>query len=339
MAANTNPEEVSSSTQIYSGTITPDSEPRSATLLTENGPLEVCIVKSKAVPEPSGKFRCPVPNCDYGSHSRIRITKHFHVDHKNYRSWRDVFLRKDAPHFIVKKNRGKLDEEGTSTPPLDRTNVPLQSPNTNPLESLQKLAASPASSSAASSPPMEIQPNSPPSTLGNNPQNIPSQNNAPNCNSQQIPIGIPLQPQAPFIQTLGQQFLPQPGLLPMMPPQGLFLPMQQQQPQYKVIQVLVPSRLVQSGPPISLCPSPERPYTLLPLQKVGSSLLPALNEPRILLSQPHTTIPVVTPTSSGLNQPLPPTECVPNVIPLIGPHLSFHHGGGHGVPPSQGPPL
>lgn len=35
--------------------------------------------------------------------SRVGVAKHFRRDHKNYRSWRDVFIKKDAPDFILKE--------------------------------------------------------------------------------------------------------------------------------------------------------------------------------------------------------------------------------------------
>ena len=43
------------------------------------------------------------------------VAKHFRRDHKDYRSWRDVFIKKDAPDFILKPNEdhNELDLEET----------------------------------------------------------------------------------------------------------------------------------------------------------------------------------------------------------------------------------
>ena len=43
------------------------------------------------------------------------VAKHFRRDHKDYRSWRDVFIKKDAPDFILKPNEDhdELDLEET----------------------------------------------------------------------------------------------------------------------------------------------------------------------------------------------------------------------------------
>lgn len=98
------------------GTLTPRSGPRRATLLTSNGPVDVCILKSKAVACPrTGKFKCPVPNCTIDGRSRVGIAKHFRKDHKNYRSWRDVFISKDAPNFVLRTENEETEAEPDST--------------------------------------------------------------------------------------------------------------------------------------------------------------------------------------------------------------------------------
>ena len=66
--------------------------------------LQVCILKSKAISCPrTGRYKCPVPNCLVDGRSRVGVAKHFRRDHKNYRSWRDVFIKKDAPDFILQE--------------------------------------------------------------------------------------------------------------------------------------------------------------------------------------------------------------------------------------------
>ena len=52
----------------------------------------------------TGKFRCPVPGCSIAGCSRVGVAKHFRRHHRDYRSWRDVFLNKDAPHFVLKND-------------------------------------------------------------------------------------------------------------------------------------------------------------------------------------------------------------------------------------------
>ena len=85
--------------------------------------LKVCILRSKAVRcLESGKFRCPVPGCSIAGCSRVGVAKHFRKHHRNYRSWRDVFLNKDAPHFVLKTEsdhgpNGKDDRKMSKDPP------------------------------------------------------------------------------------------------------------------------------------------------------------------------------------------------------------------------------
>lgn len=79
---------------------------RRATLLTDEGPIDVSIVPSKAVrcPGETDKYRCPVTDCRLKGRqgSRVFISRHFCEEHKDFRSWRDVFIKKDAPPFILK---------------------------------------------------------------------------------------------------------------------------------------------------------------------------------------------------------------------------------------------
>ena len=42
-----------------------------------------------------------MPKCNVDGRSRVGVAKHFRRDHKDYRSWRDVFIKKDAPDFIL----------------------------------------------------------------------------------------------------------------------------------------------------------------------------------------------------------------------------------------------
>ena len=106
-----------------SGNLPPKSEPRKATLMTDSGPVEVCILRSKAVKcSKSGRYKCPVPGCETAGKSRVGIAKHFRKHHKNYRSWRDVFLKKDAPHFVLNDD---LPEEPAPQPTVQQPTVIL----------------------------------------------------------------------------------------------------------------------------------------------------------------------------------------------------------------------
>ena len=74
--------------------------------------LQVCILKSKAISCPrTGRYKCPVPNCLVDGRSRVGVAKHFRRDHKNYRSWRDVFIKKDAPDFILQEPDTENDQK------------------------------------------------------------------------------------------------------------------------------------------------------------------------------------------------------------------------------------
>ena len=74
--------------------------------------FQICILKSKAIPCPrTGRFKCPVPKCTIDGRSRVGVAKHFRRDHKDYRSWRDVFIKKDAPDFILKPNEANDEIE------------------------------------------------------------------------------------------------------------------------------------------------------------------------------------------------------------------------------------
>ena len=45
------------------------------------------------------------------------VAKHFRRDHKDYRSWRDVFIKKDAPDFILKPNEANDEIENVEEIP------------------------------------------------------------------------------------------------------------------------------------------------------------------------------------------------------------------------------
>lgn len=42
------------------------------------------------------------------------IAKHFRRDHKDYRSWRDIFIKKDAPDFILKEAEEEETQQQTT---------------------------------------------------------------------------------------------------------------------------------------------------------------------------------------------------------------------------------
>ena len=64
---------------------------------------QVSIIPTKAEAiKGSSKFRCPIPDCRYNKKegSRVYISKHFNKEHTDHRSWRDVFVKVDAPSII-----------------------------------------------------------------------------------------------------------------------------------------------------------------------------------------------------------------------------------------------
>ena len=73
--------------------------------------------KAEKCNDGSDKYRCPVNRCPHATGSRVYIAKHFTNDHKDYRSWRDVFLNKDAPQFILKEDKLEFEEETASEAP------------------------------------------------------------------------------------------------------------------------------------------------------------------------------------------------------------------------------
>lgn len=80
--------------------------------------LQVSILPSKAVkcPGSNDKFRCPVEPCSLNGRtgSRVFISKHFCEEHRDYRSWRDVFIKKDAPPFVLREE-GTSDQDDSTT--------------------------------------------------------------------------------------------------------------------------------------------------------------------------------------------------------------------------------
>ena len=65
--------------------------------------FQVFVVPSKAEKCGNEKYRCPVKDCSFRSveGSRVFISKHFTNVHKDYRSWRDIHLNKDAPRYVI----------------------------------------------------------------------------------------------------------------------------------------------------------------------------------------------------------------------------------------------
>jgi len=74
------------------------------------------VLPHKAERCENGQYRCPVPGCKHPKGSRVWLAKHFTNDHADYRSWRDLFLNKDAPQFVVRDDEERDAEE----PPSER---------------------------------------------------------------------------------------------------------------------------------------------------------------------------------------------------------------------------
>ena len=75
-----------------------------------------------------------MPKCNVDGRSRVGVAKHFRRDHKDYRSWRDVFIKKDAPDFILQPPAPEPSGSPASSP------SPLTS-HQQPDHNLQVVAA------------------------------------------------------------------------------------------------------------------------------------------------------------------------------------------------------
>ena len=198
-----------------------------------------------------------MPNCPIDGRSRVGVAKHFRRDHKDYRSWRDVFIRQDAPDFILKPpehiddaNEEDIDEteqEKVTENVCDTELLPQQPPVT-PSSGLLMMA-SPHSGNSTN----QIQ-----SLLPTQP-NI---NVVPHQQPQMVPLPIPhqpqyivlqpqpiLEPQPVIINTL--PIIPQPIIssngIPLVIPQFGVLPSQHHvQPQI-LVPAIMPSELPQTN--------------------------------------------------------------------------------------------
>ena len=68
------------------------------------------------------------------------VAKHFRRDHKDYRSWRDVFIKKDAPDFILKPNEDHNELDLEETPISEQINMTHQTPGNSQLVNETKAA-------------------------------------------------------------------------------------------------------------------------------------------------------------------------------------------------------
>ena len=62
------------------------------------------------------------------------VAKHFRRDHKDYRSWRDVFIKKDAPDFILKPNEDHNELDLEETPISEQNNTTHQTSGNSQLK-------------------------------------------------------------------------------------------------------------------------------------------------------------------------------------------------------------
>ena len=218
----------------------------------------MCILKSKAIACPrTGRFKCPVPNCSIDGRSRVGVAKHFRRDHKDYRSWRDVFIRKDAPDFILKppdENDENIEgnvEHETNLSVTEREEIQQQNSNNQGLLMVPSSITNLSSANLSSTNLIEENTSQ---SLPNQPIIAPPSINIPS----QAVIQIPQQPQ--IIQ------------LPMAQPQYIILqpqPILEPQPiilnsipgPYVIQSILPPNNLSLSNQPIRLTPSTTSHHT------------------------------------------------------------------------------
>ena len=197
-----------------------------------------------------------MPNCPIDGRSRVGVAKHFRRDHKDYRSWRDVFIRQDAPDFILKppddidNNEEDTEEPEHEIGPDEIQNTELQPQQPVTPSSGLLMLASPQSGNTNT----QIQ------TL---PLTQPNVNVVPHQQPQIVQLPIPHQPQ--YIVLQPQPILePQPVIfntlpiisqpvisssgIPLVIPQFGVLPSQQPlQPQILVPTIMTPE-LPQTNP-------------------------------------------------------------------------------------------
>ena len=197
-----------------------------------------------------------MPNCTIDGRSRVGVAKHFRRDHKDYRSWRDVFIRQDAPDFILKPTEDiDTNEEVTEEP--DQEKVPDEIQNT---ELLPQQTVTPSSGLLMLASPQSENTNTQTQSL---PPTQPNVNVVPHQQPQIVQLPIPHQPQ--YIVLQPQPILePQPVIfnslpiisqpvissngIPLVIPQFGVLPSQQPlQPQI-LVPTIMTSELPQTNP-------------------------------------------------------------------------------------------
>ena len=197
-----------------------------------------------------------MPNCPIDGRSRVGVAKHFRRDHKDYRSWRDVFIRQDAPDFILKPPEDiDTNEEDTEEPEQEKGPDEIQ--NT---ELLPQQPVTPSSGLLMLASPQSGNANAQTQTL---PPTQPNVNVVPHQQPQIVQLPIPHQPQ--YIVLQPQPILePQPVIfntlpiisqpvissngIPLVLPQFGVLPSQQPlQPQILVPTIITPE-LPQTNP-------------------------------------------------------------------------------------------
>ena len=197
-----------------------------------------------------------MPNCPIDGRSRVGVAKHFRRDHKDYRSWRDVFIRQDAPDFILKPPEDiDTNEEDTEEPEQEKGPDEIQ--NT---ELLPQQPVTPSSGLLMLASPQSGNANAQTQTL---PPTQPNVNVVPHQQPQIVQLPIPHQPQYIVLQPqpilepqpvifnslpiISQPVIPSNGI-PLVIPQFGVLPSQQPlQPQI-LVPTIMTSELPQTNP-------------------------------------------------------------------------------------------
>ena len=275
--------------------------------------LQVTIVPSKAekCPGTEDKYRCPVPGCLFQEKrsSRVFISKHFREKHRDYRSWRDVFLNKDAPPFVIKDDASTIGQIGlidTEAQTMERANEQEQGDDQRRKSDVPMVSSSVSSPNSIFGPLRGHQQNKSDRTAERPVSDIIHPSIAmdivtPPSSSSGIESDIESSPQQiPPDQGQGQSQ----QLIPVSPGQSLLRNQAEApKPKFKLIQLVVPSTIMDEGigngaqqecyqlVPVQPPPPPSVPFqhhqVTIPLSSSQPNQIPYVQEFISLAPQTH----------------------------------------------------
>ncbi len=91
--------------------------------------MKVVPHKAKKCANSKTKYCCPVTTCPMTeTGSRVHIANHFNKAHPDHRSWRDLYIDKNAPQFIANND----EQQPSSTSEIDQEQSVSMTSNTEP---------------------------------------------------------------------------------------------------------------------------------------------------------------------------------------------------------------